>query len=103
MTRIYVGNLPSGATEEQLLSLFSSFGRVRSVKLIVDRATGESRGFAFVDMEAGDARGAITRADGQQFGGRALRVGEARDRAQGPAGRGRRRDPATGRQRGGGG
>ena len=75
--RIYVGNLPYKCTEEELKNLFGQHGAVNSVKLISDRETGRSRGFAFVDMENGQA--AIDAINGKDFGGRALKVNEAKD------------------------
>jgi RNA recognition motif-containing protein len=65
MTTIYVGNLPFTATEDEVRSLFERYGKVDSVKLINDRETGRPRGFAFVDMGAGEAQNAI-----QAFRGR---------------------------------
>jgi hypothetical protein len=56
MTTIYVGNLPFTATEDEVRTLFERHGKVESVKLINDRETGRPRGFAFVDMAAGEAR-----------------------------------------------
>lgn len=82
MTRkLYVGNLPFSASEEQLKALFSAQGEVRSVALITDRETGRPRGFGFVEMSDDDALRAVTALDGQDFGGRRLRVNEARQRA----------------------
>jgi len=56
MTTIYVGNLPFTATEDEVRALFERHGKVESVKLINDRETGRPRGFAFVDMAAGEAQ-----------------------------------------------
>ena len=81
MTTIYVGNLPFTATEDEVRSLFERYGKVDSVKLINDRETGRPRGFAFVDMGAGDAPNAIQQTNGFQMGGRPLRVNEAQERA----------------------
>ena len=81
MTTIYVGNLPFTATEDEVRSLFERHGKVESVKLINDRETGRPRGFAFVDMAAGDAQNAIQQTNGFQMGGRPLRVNEAQERA----------------------
>ncbi len=77
--RIYVGNLPFDATEEAVKSLFATYGEVNEVSLINDRETGRPRGFGFVEMESGSAE-AIQALDRQQFGGRTLRVNEARPR-----------------------
>jgi len=84
--KLYVGNLPFNTTEDDLRDLFSQHGQVISVAVIVDRETGRSRGFGFVEMEDGGA--AISALDGQEFGGRALRVNEARERGSGPRGGG---------------
>jgi RNA recognition motif-containing protein len=78
---IYVGNLPWAATEEEVQDLFAQYGDVNSVKLISDRETGRARGFGFVEMGAG-ADEAIEALDGTVFGGRNLRVNEARPRPQ---------------------
>ncbi|WP_028587017.1 RNA recognition motif domain-containing protein [Desulfocurvus vexinensis] len=78
---IYVGNLPWSATEEELRDLFGQFGGVTSVKLVSDRDTGRPRGFAFVEMEDADAAKAIEALEGTEFGGRTLRVNEAKPRA----------------------
>ena len=78
---IYVGNLPWSATEEQVQSLFADYGPVVSVKLVSDRETGRARGFGFVEMEG---PGAIEALDNANFGGRTLRVNEAKPRAPRP-------------------
>jgi RNA recognition motif-containing protein len=75
MTTIYVGNLPFTATEDEVRALFERHGKVESVKLINDRETGRPRGFAFVDMGAGEAQNAIQQTNGFQMGGRPLRRG----------------------------
>lgn len=77
---IYVGNIPFSSSEPELQQLFEQFGEVHSVKLITDRETGRPRGFGFVEMEKEDADKAIEALDGNDFGGRALRVNEARPR-----------------------
>ncbi len=59
MASIYVGNLPYTMTENDLKDLFSDYGEVQAVKLIMDHQTGRPRGFAFVEMDKGDARDAI--------------------------------------------
>lgn len=81
---IYVGNLPWSATEEQVRELFSPHGNVISVKLVSDRETGRARGFGFVEMEDADAETAIEALDNFSFGGRTLRVNEAKPRAPRP-------------------
>ena len=80
MPSIYVGNLPYTATEEEIGALFSDFGTVRSVKIIMDRETGRPRGFAFVELDGDDVRAAIKHVHGSEMGGRTLRVNEAHDR-----------------------
>lgn len=78
---IYVGNLPWSATEEQVENLFAAYGKVLSVKLVSDRDTGRARGFGFVEMEDADAATAVEALDNASFGGRTLRVNEAKPRA----------------------
>ena len=84
MKMIYVGNLPFSASEDQIRQLFEQYGKVQSVKLVSDRETGRPRGFGFVEMEDADAETAIAGLNGQQFGGRSLRINEARERAGPP-------------------
>ena len=81
---IYVGNLPWSATEEDIRAKFEAFGEVISVKLINDRETGRPRGFGFVEMEDQGALEAIESLDGKDFGGRNLKVNEARPRPERP-------------------
>jgi RNA recognition motif-containing protein len=77
--KLYVGNLPYSATEDGLKTHFSSAGSVASVKIIIDRETGRSKGFGFVEMESDDgAQSAVSQLDGQEFEGRSLRVSEAK-------------------------
>jgi RNA recognition motif-containing protein len=87
--RLYVGNLPYDTDENALREVFETGGRqVVSVRLITDRATGQPRGFGFVEMaNEADARAAIEELDGTSFGGRRLRVDLASDRP-GPGGGG---------------
>lgn len=78
---IYVGNLIHSATEEAVRQLFEGFGTVVAVRIIKDRFTGQSRGFAFVDMANNDdATAAISQLNGYDFEGRRLRVSEAQER-----------------------
>ncbi len=82
-TRIYVGNLPYSTTDEQLSQLFTTYGDVSEVSIVVDRATGQSKGFAFVQMESDEAaRDAIAGVNGTQIDGRTLRVNEAQARPE---------------------
>ncbi len=90
MTKLYVGNLPWSASEDDIRELFSSIGVIESVSLITDRETGRSRGFAFVEMDRADANKAISQLNGQDFGGRPLRVNEAQDRPKRSGGGGGR-------------
>lgn len=78
---IYVGNLPWSANEEQVQDLFAEYGKVLSVKLVSDRDTGRARGFGFVEMEDADCAAAVEALDNASFGGRTLRVNEAKPRA----------------------
>jgi cold-inducible RNA-binding protein len=78
-TKLYVGNLPYSAKEDGLRAHFESAGAVSSVKIIIDRETGRSKGFAFVEMENEDAaRNAVSSLDGHEYEGRSLRVSEAK-------------------------
>ncbi|MDO9181044.1 MAG: RNA-binding protein [Bacteriovorax sp.] len=77
--KLYVGNLPYSATEDGLKTHFSSAGSVASVKIIIDRETGRSKGFGFVEMDSDDgAQSAVSQLDGQEYEGRSLRVSEAK-------------------------
>jgi RNA recognition motif-containing protein len=80
--RIYVGNLPFTATEDELRSLFEPHGSVHLVELINDRETGRPRGFAFVQMDDEPAEAAISALNGHQYDGRDLRINEARPRGE---------------------
>jgi RNA recognition motif-containing protein len=83
MMNIYVGNLPFNATEDQLRSAFAAFGEVSSVNLITDRDTGQSKGFAFVEMAQNSAAdSAIKGLNDAEMGGRNLKVNEAKPRAE---------------------
>ena len=86
--KLYVGNLSFQSTEDELRDLFSQYGEVTSVRLISDRDTGRSRGFAFVEME--NANAAIEALNGYELGGRNLRVNEAREREDRGSGGGNR-------------
>ncbi|MFP4527832.1 MAG: RNA recognition motif domain-containing protein [Candidatus Kapaibacterium sp.] len=85
MATIYVGNLLFQTTEDEVQDLFSQYGTVNSVKLISDRQTGRPRGFGFVEMDDEDAQEAIEKLNGAEFGGRTLKVNEARERTQSAA------------------
>ena len=92
--KLYVGSLPYSTTEQQLTELFSQHGTVQSAKVMTDRFTGQSRGFAFVEMATSDeAQKAIAALHGTELGGRTLVVNEARPqetRASGGGGGGDR-------------
>jgi cold-inducible RNA-binding protein len=79
MTNIYVGNLDFSTPADQLQTLFAAYGTVKTVTAVMDRDTGQPRGFAFVEMNnAAEARDAIRTLNGSVHGGRALIVNEAR-------------------------
>ena len=84
---IYVGNLSFRCSDDDLMELFSEFGEVTSAKVIMDRESGRSRGFAFVEMaNDDDGKAAIEALDGQEHQGRNLRVNEAQPRGDRPRG-----------------
>jgi RNA recognition motif-containing protein len=79
--RIYVGNLPYSATNEQIAQLFTQYGDVSEATVVMDRDTGRSKGFAFVQMDDdAAARSAIAALNGANLDGRAIRVSEAQAR-----------------------
>ncbi|MGD8377563.1 MAG: RNA-binding protein [Acidobacteriota bacterium] len=88
--KIYVGNLPFSATEDEIRQLFGQYGNVTSVSLITDRDTGSPRGFGFVEMDNG-ANEAISALNNHEMGGRNLKVNEARPREDRGGGGGRSR------------
>ena len=78
---IYVGNLSYTMTEGELRDAFAAFGTVTSAKILMDRETGRSRGFGFVEMpNQSEGEAAISNLNGKELGGRALRINEARPR-----------------------
>lgn len=88
MKKMFVGSLPADATESFVSDLFSSYGTVRSIRLVTDVFSGKCRGFGFVEMEGHEARAAIAGLDGKDIGqGRNLRVRFEEQKT----GRGRRR------------
>ncbi len=103
MAKIYVGNLPFTATEAEVRSMFEKHGTVESVALPMDRETGRPRGFGFVEMSNNDAPAAIQAVNGQELGGRALRVNEAQDKPRTGGGGGPRGGGGGGYGRGPGG
>ena len=104
---IYVGNLPFTATEEEVAELFAAFGPVEKVKIVTDRETGRPRGFCFVTLaDSTRVKEAADAVDGQELGGRPLRVNPAEPREKKPGGfggGGAGRGSFSGERRGGGG
>ena len=102
--RLYVGNLPFHATEDLISQRFATCGEVREVALMLDRMTGQSRGFCFVEMATAEgAEKAIADLNGQDFEGRSLRVDIAQERSRGGGGGGGDRGGYGGGGGGGGG
>ena len=82
MSKLYVGNLPYSATEQALVDAFSECGTVQSAKIIMDRDSGRSKGFAFVEMATPEeAKSAISKFDGADWEGRPMTVNEAKPMA----------------------
>jgi cold-inducible RNA-binding protein len=78
MTNIFVGNLSFKTTQDELQAAFAPYGSIDRVRIITDRDTGQSRGFAFVEMaDRGDAESAIAKLNGADLNGRAMNVNEA--------------------------
>lgn len=97
-TKLYVGNLSYNTTEDQIREVFASVGEIDSVALITDRHSGQSKGFAFVEMSDSEvAKSAIEQLNGKEMDGRALNVSEARPREDRP------RSGGFGQRSGGGG
>ncbi len=86
MKKIYVGNLPFSATDDEMTRLFGQHGTVHSVALINDRETGRPRGFGFVEMDDNEATAAIAALNGYEMDGRNLRVNQAEDKRTGGGG-----------------
>jgi RNA recognition motif-containing protein len=82
--KLYVGNLPFRTTSEDLAAAFRRFGEVQSAQVLMDRDTGRSRGFGFVEMNDDDARRAIDEMDGADLSGRRIVVNESRPMAPRP-------------------
>jgi RNA recognition motif-containing protein len=102
--KLYVGNLPYSATEASLREAFSASGTVDSVNVITDRDTGQSKGFAFVEMSSdSEAQRAIQAMNGQSLDGRQIKVNEARPKGSGGGGGGGGRRDGGGYGGGGGG
>jgi RNA recognition motif-containing protein len=105
MTNIFVGNLSYSTTENELEAVFAAYGQVDRVSLVRDRDTGQSRGFAFVEMaNTNEATKAISELNGRELNGRSLNVNEARPREErGGGGFNRGGGGGGGFNRGGGG
>jgi RNA recognition motif-containing protein len=88
---MFVGNLPSDASEDAVRELFAEFGTVRSIQLASDVFSGKCRGFGFIEMEGHEARAAIAGLDGKTFGGKPLKVRYEDTRGRGRGGKKRRR------------
>jgi RNA recognition motif-containing protein len=87
--KLYVGNLSYGVTDSDLTKMFEAHGTVESAQIIMDRDTGRSKGFGFVEMKTEqEAQAAIQALNGQDSGGRALTVNEAKPRTEGGRGGG---------------
>ena len=85
--KLYVGNLPYSATEQALTDKFAAHGTVESAKLITDRDTGQSKGFAFVEMSSdSEANSAIAALNGADYDGRPMKVNEAKPQNKKPGG-----------------
>ncbi len=88
--KLYVGNLTYGVTDSDLQAMFEPHGTVQSAQVIMDRDTGRSKGFGFVEMGSdSEAQAAITALNGKEVDGRALTVNEARPKTEGGGGGGR--------------
>ena len=88
-TKLYVGGLPYATTDDQLKDHFSASGNVASAQIIMDKFSGRSKGFGFVEMASDEeAQKAIEMFNGQDFGGRNLTVNEARPKTDSPRGGG---------------
>jgi len=83
---IYVGNLPFSVTDDDLKEIFAEHGEVQKAKVIMDRESGRSRGFGFVEMSDNAARKAISTLNETEYEGKQLSVNEARERTTGGAG-----------------
>jgi RNA recognition motif-containing protein len=84
--KLFVGNLPWSVGDAELEQLFAPHAEVQSARVITDRDTGRSRGFGFVELETDDLSAVIRAVDGQEVGGRQLRVNEAEDKERGGRG-----------------
>ena len=90
MKKMFVGNLPTDATDQSVHDLFAEYGTVRSVQLVTDVFSGKCRGFGFVEMEGHEARAAIAGLNGKTFEGKHLKVSFEETKRGGKGKRGRR-------------
>lgn len=98
MKNLYVGNISHSTTESELRSAFEVYGPVEKINMVTDRDTGQSRGFAFVEMtNTEEADKAIAALDGSDLGGQTLKVNEARPKSSGSGVGGRRFGGGNGR------
>ena len=74
MKRLFIGNLPSNTTDEDLQTLFSKYGTVRSFRLATDVFSGQCKGFGFIEMEGHEARAAIAGLNGKDYNGKPMKV-----------------------------
>jgi RNA recognition motif-containing protein len=96
-SKLFVGNLSFNVTENQLQDAFAAHGTVLETNLMMDRATGRPRGFAFITMStAEEAKSAISAMNGTELDGRSLTVNEAKPREERPSGGGERREYSGG-------
>ena len=87
--KLYVGNLPYNISDDQLQAIFAKFGTPDSARVITDRDTGQSKGFGFVEFSNDEMAREALSLNGTEFGGRSLKVNEARPKTQSVGGRGR--------------
>lgn len=100
MKNIFVGNLSFNTGEQELRQIFEAYGQVDRVSIMMDRDTGRSRGFGFVEMNSNeDGEKAIAALNGSQVGGRTINVNEARPKAERAGGGGRDRGGRSGGRR----
>jgi len=85
--RLYVGNLPYNISDDQLQAIFAKFGTPDSARVITDRDTGQSKGFGFVEFRNDEQAKQALSLDGTEYGGRSLKVNEARPKNEGRSGR----------------
>ena len=84
--KLYVGNLPYNVSDDQLEAIFTKFGTPDSARVITDRDTGQSKGFGFVEFSNDEMARQALSLDGTDFGGRSLKVNEARPKNEGGGG-----------------